>query len=90
MPPKAKAAQANAKANSVAPAKATNPTPNASFLSEVEGLLSAIDASPDFGGFRDWKPLGVGDGGSAPVFDLNEFQSALKNGGEYVCCGNAG
>ena len=72
MPPKAKAAQAKAKANSVAPAKATNPTPNAGFLSEVEGLVSAIDASPDFGGFRDWKPLGVGHGGSAPVFDLKE------------------
>ena len=90
MPPKAKAAQAKAKANSVAPAQATNPTPNASFLSEVEGLVSAIDASSDFGGFRDWKPLGVGDGGSAPVFDFKEFESGMKYGGEYVCCGNFG
>ena len=88
MPPKAKAkATPKAKSDNTA---GTNPAINADFMSEVEGLLSAIDASPDFGGFRDWKPLGVGHGGSAPVFDLKEFQSALKNGGEYVCCGNFG
>ena len=52
--------------------------------------MGTIGASPDFGGFQGWKPLGVGDGGSAAVFDLKEFRSALENGGEYVCCGNFG
>ena len=90
MPPKGKA-KAEAKSPAKAPPpQATDPTPNAGFLSEVAGLLSAIEASPAFGGFGDWKPLGVGEGGSAAVFDLKEFQSGLANGGEYVCCGNFG
>ena len=90
MPPKAKAkAAAEAKSPAKAPPpQPTNPTPNAGFLSEVEGLLGRIGASTDFGGFHNWKPLGVGDGGSAAVFDLEEFRKALENGGEYVCCGN--
>ena len=90
MPPKGKAkAAAEAKSPAKAPPpQATNPTPNAGFLSEVEGLLGRISASTDFGGFENWKPLGVGDGGSAAVFDLEEFRKALENGGEYVCCGN--
>ena len=88
MPPKGKVKAKAAPAQLADQAQAGSLAPNAKLFAEIEQLLDAIDASPHFGGLKDMKPNGVGEGGSAPAFNLDECQKALGTGGEYVCCAN--
>ena len=88
MPPKGKVKTKAAPAQLADQAQAGSLTPNAKFLAEMEQLIDAIEASPHFGGLKDMKPTGVGEGGSAPAFDLKECHKALETGGEYMRCAN--
>ena len=88
MPPKGKVKAKAAPAQLADQAQAGSLAPNAKFMAEMEQLVDAVDASPHFVGLRDMKPTGVGEGGSAPAFDLKECQKALATGGEYLCCVN--
>ena len=88
MPPKGKVKAKAAPAQLADQAQAGSLTPNAKFIAEMEHLIDGIEASPHFGGLKDMKPTGVGEGGSAPAFDLKECQKALETGGEYLCCAN--
>ena len=89
MPPRRRAAPANAAAPAAAPCAPIPPTFEdasiANLLCEVEHNLDVIRKHKVFKDIMVAEPLSVNEGGLQAPFDQDSFKKVLESGGNYTC-----